>query len=426
MKMKNGSLWTLLLMAAVTFFTAGNSVAQEAGITAEEAATVGNNAWMMTSTALVLFMTIPGLALFYGGLVRERNVLSVLMHCFALTCILSITWLVLGFSLSVGQDGGWTGGFSNIMHKGVGPEGILGSAFQMTFFIITPALIVGTFVERIKYSALLIFSVVWSLVCYAPVCHITWFGGWFAQMGVVDLAGGIVVHITAGVAALVACIMVGKRRTAKPPHNLPMTVTGTAMLWVGWFGFNAGSQGGASDAAAMTLFVTHISAATGALTWSLIECFTIKKPSVLGIVTGAIAGLAAITPASGVAGPTGALIIGAVSGAVCWWASVKLKNILGYDDSLDVVGVHGVGGVVGTILAAIVGTAAFGGFGDFEMGAQLGKQLLAAGITAVFTAVVTFVILYVIKITIGLRVDEQEEQLGLDQSSHGESAYSSN
>lgn len=426
MKMKNGSLWTLLLTAAVTFFAAGNSVAQEAGVTAVEAAVVGNNAWMMTSTALVLFMTIPGLALFYGGLVRERNVLSVLMHCFALTCILSITWLVLGYSLSVGQVGGWIGGFSNIMHNGVGPENILGSAFQMTFFIITPALIVGTFVERIKYSALLIFSVVWSLLCYAPICHITWFGGWFAQMGVVDLAGGIVVHITAGVAALVACIMVGKRRTARPPHNLPMTVTGTAMLWVGWFGFNAGSQGGASDAAAMTLFVTHISAATGALTWSLIECFTIRKPSVLGIVTGAIAGLAAITPASGVAGPTGALIIGAVSGAVCWWASVKLKNVFGYDDSLDVVGVHGVGGVVGTILAAIVGTAAFGGFGDFEMGAQLSKQLLAAGITAVFTAVVTFVILYLIKITIGLRVDEQEEQLGLDQSSHGESAYSSN
>lgn len=398
-----------------------NGFAQEGAAAA--VSDTGDNAWMLTSTALVLFMTIPGLALFYGGLVHRRNVLSVLMHCFALACVLSVVWLIVGFSLAVGNDGGLTGGFGALFHKGIGADGILGSAFQMTFFIITPALIIGTFVERIKFSAMLIFSVLWALIVYAPICHITWFGGWFAELGVIDLAGGIVVHITAGVAALVACIMVGKRKHPEPPHNLPMTVTGTAMLWVGWFGFNAGSQGGASDAAAMTLFVTHISAATGACTWAAIEWFTIRKPSVLGIVTGSIAGLAAITPASGVAGPMGALLIGFVSGVVCWWASVKLKNAIGYDDSLDVVGVHGVGGLVGTLLAAVVGIEAFGGFGEFTMGKQLGLQAMAAVITAVYTAVASILILLVVKATVGLRVSEQEEILGLDQSAHGESAY---
>lgn len=398
-----------------------NGFAQEGAAAA--VSDTGDNAWMLTSTALVLFMTIPGLALFYGGLVHRRNVLSVLMHCFALACVLSVVWLIVGFSLAVGNDGGLIGGFGALFHKGIGADGILGSAFQMTFFIITPALIIGTFVERIKFSAMLIFSVLWALIVYAPICHITWFGGWFAELGVIDLAGGIVVHITAGVAALVACIMVGKRKHPEPPHNLPMTVTGTAMLWVGWFGFNAGSQGGASDAAAMTLFVTHISAATGACTWAAIEWFTIRKPSVLGIVTGSIAGLAAITPASGVAGPMGALLIGFVSGVVCWWASVKLKNAIGYDDSLDVVGVHGVGGLVGTLLAAVVGIEAFGGFGEFTMGKQLGLQAMAAVITAVYTAVASILILLVVKATVGLRVSEQEEILGLDQSAHGESAY---
>jgi Amt family ammonium transporter len=314
------------------------------------------------------------------------------------------------------------------MHKSV--DDILTSAFQMTFFIITPALIVGTFVERIKFSAMLLFSILWALLVYAPICHITWFGGdgadqsLFTKWGVEDLAGGIVVHITAGVAALVACIMVGKRNHPAPPHNLPMTVTGTAMLWVGWFGFNAGSQGGANSDAAMTLFVTHISASTAALTWMVIEWITLEKPSVLGIATGAIAGLAAITPASGVAGPTGALIIGFASGAICWWASVRLKNKIGYDDSLDVVGVHGVGGFVGTILAAIVGTAAFGGFGEFSMGKQLGIQLGASLLTAIYTAIVTFAILILVKIVCkGLRVSEEDERLGLDQSAHGEAGY---
>ncbi|MGY8639646.1 MAG: ammonium transporter [Verrucomicrobiales bacterium] len=421
--------WMVLLAAGLFMLAAPAAMAQDAPpVTAEEAKTIGNNAWMLTSTALVLFMTIPGLALFYGGLVSKKNVLSVLMHCFSLTAVLSIVWLICGYSMTMGTEGGWFGGFKNIMHKGVEADGILSSAFQMTFFIITPALIVGTFVERIKFSAMLIFSVLWALLVYAPICHITWFGGegdnqsLFSKWGVEDLAGGVVVHITAGVAALIACIMVGKRKNPTPPHNLPMTVIGTAMLWVGWFGFNAGSQGGASDAAAMTLFVTHISAATGAFVWMMIDWITEKKPTVLGTVTGAIAGLAAITPASGVATPGGALIIGATSGIVCWWASVKLKNALGYDDSLDVVGVHGVGGIVGTLLAAVVGSTLFGG--EFDMLKQLGIQALASVVTIVYTGVVTVIILLVVKVVCkGLRVSEEDERLGLDQSAHGEAAY---
>lgn len=416
------------LSAVVAFFIlATPAMAQDdAGVTA------GNNAWMLTSTALVLFMTLPGLALFYGGLVHKRNVLSVLMHCFSLACVMSIVWLFLGYSFAVGdQDNNFFGGFGAIFHNGVGGGDILGSAFQMTFFIITPALIIGAFVERFKFSAMLIFSIVWALLVYAPVCHWTWFGGFFSAWGVEDLAGGIVVHITAGVAALVACIMVGKRKNPTPPHNLPMTVMGTSMLWVGWFGFNAGSQGGASDAAAMTLLATHISAATGAITWAAIEWFTIRKPSILGICTGAIAGLAAITPASGVAGPMGGFLIGLTSGTLCWWASVKLKNKLGYDDSLDVVGVHGVGGLVGTLMAAIVGNIVFLKGGAFMnevanqrgLFAQFGFQALASLITIAYTGVLSFGILFVIKKTIGLRVSDSQETEGLDQAEHGETAY---
>lgn len=417
-----------LLSAVVAFLMlASPAMAQDdAGVTA------GNNAWMLTSTALVLFMTLPGLALFYGGLVHKRNVLSVLMHCFSLACVLSIVWLICGYSFAIGDGEGQFGGFGAIFHHGVAGGDILTSAFQMTFFIITPALIIGAFVERFKFSAMLAFSVAWALLVYAPVCHSTWFGGFFqTAWGVEDLAGGIVVHITAGVAALIACIMVGKRTAATPPHNLPMTVMGTSMLWVGWFGFNAGSTGGAGDSAAMTLLATHISAATGAATWGLIEWFTIKKPSVLGICTGAIAGLAAITPASGVAGPAGGFLIGAIAGAVCWWASVKLKNKIGYDDSLDVVGVHGVGGLIGTLMAAVVGNVVFLKGGDFAsdlanargLFGQLGIQAAAALITIVYTGVVTFVILLVVKKTIGLRVSDSAQREGLDQAEHGESAY---
>lgn len=412
------SLFSLAILAAIL----PSAMASEG---AAPASVEGNNAWMLTSTALVLFMTIPGLALFYGGLVNRRNVLSVLMQCFALAAALSMVWLIAGYSLSVGAPGGLTGGLRTMLHVGVGPDKILVSAFQMTFFIITPALIIGTFVERIKFSSMMVFSVAWSLLVYAPVCHITWFGGFFQKMGVIDLAGGIVVHITAGVAALVACLMVGKRHKPEPPHNLPMTVTGTAMLWVGWFGFNAGSQGGATDAAAMTLFVTHISASAAACTWAGIEWYINRKPSVLGTVTGAVAGLAAITPASGVAGPLGAVVIGIVSGSVCWWASVRLKNRYGYDDSLDVAGVHGVGGFLGTLLAAVVGLKAFGGFGNFEFGRQLGLQLMASVLTILYTVVVTYGILTVIKSTMGLRVSVGDETLGLDEIAHGEAAYNS-
>jgi Amt family ammonium transporter len=395
----------------------------------------GDTAWISAATALVLFMTLPGLALFYGGLVRDRNVLSVLMHCFAIACVMTLVWVVAGYSLAFSGEGKFIGNLDQMFLKnfdwsaaldGTGIPNILFFMFQMTFFIITPALIIGTFVERIKFSAMMVFVILWSLLVYAPVCHMVWDSdGWMFQRGAIDLAGGIVVHITAGFAALLACIMIGPRKSAKPPHNLVLTLTGTCMLWVGWFGFNGGSGLAANAAAAMSITVTHISAATAACTWAAIEWFGhTKKPSVLGIATGSIAGLAAITPAAGVAGPMGAILIGFVSGAVCFWFSVKLKNKFGYDDSLDVFGVHGVGGLLGTILAAVVGLKAFGGVADeFDFGTQMVTQLIASGFTIVFTLVVTFVILKLVDVTIGLRVDENAEVVGLDQASHGENAY---
>ena len=309
----------------------------------------------MTATALVLFMTIPGLSLFYADLVRERNVLSVLMQCFAITCVMSVLWVIIGYSLCFSGDGALVGNLNSLFLKGLGTDGatltiptVLFAAFQMTFFIITPALIVGTFVERMKFTSMLLFMIIWNLVIYAPICHMVWGdGGWLLEMGLIDLAGGTVVHITAGFAALVACTMIGKRKAPQPPHNLPMTVTDTAMLWVGWFGFNGGSGLAANGAGAMSTFVTHISAATAAIVWILIEWRSVGKPSVLGIATGSIAGLAAITPASGVAGSMGAIIIGSAAGMICYFFSVKLKARFGYDDSLDVFGVHGVGGLLG-------------------------------------------------------------------------------
>ena len=423
------AFWALLFTA----FTAPVALAD--GHAAVDAAVgAANTSWIMTATALVLFMTLPGLALFYGGLVHKKNVLSVLMHCFAMACILSVVWLVAGYSLALEGSGEWIGDFSAIFGKGLDGSdsggkdipGILTFAFQMTFFIITPALVVGTFVERVKFSAVMLFAVLWGLFCYAPICHMVWdTDGWMYKYGVIDLAGGIVVHITAGIAALIFCIMVGPRKESSPPHNLAMTVIGTCMLWVGWFGFNGGSGLAANGAGAMSIVVTHISAATAALTWMIIDVITTKKPTILGICTGAIAGLAAITPASGVAGPVGALIIGVASGAICWYFSIKVKNALGYDDSLDVVGVHGIGGLVGTLLAAVVAVGALQGTSgeDYDWTSQLGIQALASGFTIVFTAVVTVVILFIIKHTVGLRVDESEESVGLDQSAHGETAY---
>ena len=425
------AFWALLFTA----FTAPVALAD--GHAAVDAAVgAANTSWIMTATALVLFMTLPGLALFYGGLVHKKNVLSVLMHCFAMACILSVVWLVAGYSLALEGSGEWIGDFSAIFGKGLDGSdsggkdipGILTFAFQMTFFIITPALVVGTFVERVKFSAVMLFAVLWGLFCYAPICHMVWdTDGWMYKYGVIDLAGGIVVHITAGIAALIFCIMVGPRKESSPPHNLAMTVIGTCMLWVGWFGFNGGSGLAANGAGAMSIVVTHISAATAALTWMLIDLITTKKPTILGICTGAIAGLAAITPASGVSGPVGALIIGFASGAICWYFSIKVKTMLGYDDSLDVVGVHGVGGLVGTLLAAVVAVAALGGTENgaenYNMGAQLFTQAKGSLFTIVFTAVVTVVILLIIKHTVGLRVDEADESIGLDQSAHGETAY---
>ena len=420
--------WAILL----SVLSAPLALAEET--TVDQAVGAANTSWIMTATALVLFMTLPGLALFYGGLVHKKNVLSVLMHCFAMACILSVVWLVAGYSLALEGTGQWIGDLSALFGKGLDGSdsgssdipGILGFAFQMTFFIITPALVVGTFVERVKFSAVMLFAVLWGLFCYAPICHMVWDSdGWMYKKGVIDLAGGIVVHITAGVAALIFCIMVGPRKETSPPHNLAMTLTGTCMLWVGWFGFNGGSGLAANGAGAMSIVVTHISAATAALTWMLIDVGTTKKPTVLGICTGAIAGLAAITPASGVAGPVGALIIGVASGAICWYFSIKVKNILGYDDSLDVVGVHGVGGLVGTLLAAVVAIGAIQGTeGEgYDWLSQLGVQALGSIFTIVFTAIVTIVILLIIKHTVGLRVSEADESLGLDQSAHGETAY---
>ena len=438
--------WATLLLV----LSAPLALAEET--TVDQAVGAANTSWIMTATALVLFMTLPGLALFYGGLVHKKNVLSVLMHCFAMACILSVVWLVAGYSLALTGGNNWFGGLDALFGKGLdGSDSgdsdipkILTFAFQMTFFIITPALVVGTFVERVKISAVMLFAVLWGLFCYAPICNMVWNGGlmynentesgevvsnWLMgeNEGVIDLAGGIVVHITAGIAALIFCIMVGPRKETSPPHNLAMTVIGTCMLWVGWFGFNGGSGLAANGAGAMSIVVTHISAATAALTWMLIDVATTKKPTILGICTGAIAGLAAITPASGVSGPLGALIIGFASGAICWYFSIVIKNKFGYDDSLDVVGVHGVGGLVGTLLAAVVAIAALGGTENgaenYNMVSQLWTQAKGSIFTILFTVIVTTVILVIIKKTVGLRVDDAEESLGLDQSAHGETAY---
>jgi Amt family ammonium transporter len=425
---------------AGVLLAAGPARAQDGGLD------TGDTAWILISTALVLFMTIPGLALFYGGLVRVKNVLSVLMQCLALTCLCTLLWLVCGYSLAFDAGGmsagvtnanSFVGGLGKAFVRGIDAGTLSGSipeilffVFQMTFAIITPALIVGAFAERMKFSAMLWFSGVWLLLVYAPVCHMTWGGpgGFFADMGVFDFAGGIVVHITAGIAALVACLVIGPRRghltTPMPPHNMTMTATGTAMLWVGWFGFNGGSALAANGDAAMAIVVTQISASTAGLTWMSIEWLKNGRPSVLGLATGAIAGLAAVTPASGFIGPVGGLAIGLASGVLCWWASTRIKLSLGYDDSLDVFGVHGVGGFVGTVLAGVFAAGAFGGNqGDLAIGAQLGKQLLAAVITVVYTAIVSWAILKAVDAAIGLRVNDEQEVTGLDTTLHAEVGY---
>jgi len=400
----------------------------------------GDTAWILTSTALVLFMTIPGLSLFYAGLVRSKNVLSVLMQCFAITCLVSILWLVFGYSLAFSDGGSMNnllGGLSNMflsdvtrgtMHDTI-PESVY-VMFQMTFAIITPALVIGGFAERMKFSAMLWFSALWLAVVYLPVCHWVWGGGWLGEKGVLDFAGGLVVHLTAGTGAIVAAMVLGNRkgfpRTAMPPHNLTMSVTGAGMLWVGWFGFNAGSAIAANHDAGMAMLATHISAATASLVWMFAEWIKYGKPSVLGIVTGMVAGLGAITPASGFVGPMGALMIGAAAGIICFTATNFIKRVLRIDDSLDVFPVHGVGGILGTFLCGILVAEQFGGVGladGMTIGSQVWVQVQGILAVLIWTAVATFIILQVIKVIVGLRVDEQHETEGLDITQHEETGY---
>ena len=409
---------------------------------ADEAAKLdsGDTAWMLTSTALVLFMTIPGLSLFYAGMVRSKNVLSVLMQCFTITALMTVLWTVYGYSLAF-TDGGalnaFTGGLSKVFLIGVTVDALSGTIpesvfmiFQMTFAIITPALIVGAFAERMKFTAMMLFMAAWVTIVYAPICHWAWGGGWMGNLGVLDFAGGTVVHINAGVAGLVAAILLGKRKgfpaTPMPPHSLPLTVIGAGMLWVGWFGFNAGSELAADGTAGMAMVVTQVATATAALAWMFMEWFRHGKPTALGIVTGAVGGLVAITPASGFVGPIGALVIGAASGVLCFLASTTLKSKMGYDDSLDVFGVHGIGGIVGALLTGVFVSSSFGGAGLSEgmtMGGQVGIQVIGVTGTIVYCGIASFGILKVVDAVVGLRVDEEEETLGLDLSLHDERGY---
>ncbi len=398
----------------------------------------GDTAWMLTSSVLVLFMTIPGLSLFYAGLVRAKNVLSVMMQCFAITCLVTILWTLYAYGLAFGDGGGLNAfiGMGHVLLSDVGVASVSGTIpesvfqmFQLTFAIITPALIVGAFAERMKFSAMLWFMGIWVTIVYAPVAQWVWGGGWLGAMGVLDFAGGTVVHINAGVAALVLCVVLGKRRgyptEAMTPNSLVLTVIGASMLWVGWFGFNAGSQLAADGVAGMAMAVTHIATATAAFTWMIVEWIKHGKASVLGIATGAVAGLVAITPASGTVGPLGAIAIGIVSGALCYVAASSLKRSLGYDDSLDVFGVHGVGGFVGAILTGVFTAEALGGSGlENGIGAQLVLQFIGASATIIYSGVLTFIIAKVLDSTIGLRVTSEEEGQGLDIALHDERGYS--
>jgi Amt family ammonium transporter len=408
---------------------------------AGEQANGADTAWIMAATALVLFMTLPGLAMFYAGLVRSKNVLSVLMQCFAIAGMSTFLWLVVGYSLAFGEGNAWIGDFSKVMMADIGRETLSGTIpeslfmmFQMTFAIITPALIVGGFAERMKFSAMLLFSALWLMLVYVPITHWVWGGGWLGAMGLYDFAGGTVVHITAGVAAIVAALVIGPRKgfqeTAMMPHNMTMTIAGAGMLWVGWFGFNGGSALAADGNASMAILVTHISAAMGTMTWLIIEWMKYGKPSALGAVTGMVAGLGTITPASGFVGPGGALVIGILAGIVCFTATQFVKRVLKIDDSLDVFPVHGVGGILGTLLAGIFSATSLGvfsGYGFAEgietMGGQFSVQAIGVLATLVFTAVVTWIILKVVEVTVGLRVGEDQEIEGLDIVLHEERGY---
>ena len=399
-----------------------------------------NTAWMLTATVLVLFMTLPGLALFYAGLTRTKNVLSVLMQCFAITCVVTLAWVAVGYSIAFGDGGAanaWWGGLGKSMLAGIDAKTVKGSIpetvfamYQMTFAIITPALVVGAYAERVKFSGMLLFSLLWLLVVYCPVAHWVWGDGWLGKMGLMDFAGGTVVHLNAGVAALVCALVLGRRRgfpeTAMAPHNMTMVVTGACMLWVGWFGFNAGSALAADGTAGMAMLVTHIGAASGALTWMVCEWLRYEKPSVLGIVTGMVAGLGTITPASGFVGPLGALAIGGAAGIVCFFATSYMKRVLAVDDSLDVFPVHGVGGILGTLLTGVFVSAYFNGMGYPEkvgMADQMLVQLYGVLAIAAWSGVGTFVLLKLSDILLGMRVAGDEETEGLDTALHNEKGY---
>ena len=442
-----GALTSVLFVLAVTLLPVESLMAQDAAAEAapaaaeEEAATLnsGDTAWMIVATVLVLFMTIPGLSLFYGGLVRAKNILSILVQCFAITCLMTILWLIYGYTLAYGEGNAFIGDFSKLFLKGVGVDTIDGSipesvffTFQMTFAIITPALIVGAFAERMKFSSVLIFCALWFTFSYVPVWHMVWGGGLISGWGAMDFAGGTVVHINAGVAGLVTCIMLGKRKgygsTAIPPHSVPLTVVGASMLWVGWFGFNAGSELAADGTAGMALLVTQVATATAAFSWMIVEWIKTGKPTAVGIATGAVAGLVAITPASGSAGPIGALIIGLAAGVVCYFCATSMKKALGYDDSLDVFGVHGIGGIVGALLTGVCAAEAMGGSGMAldSMGAQVFAQLKGVVVTIIWSGVVSVIAFKIADlVTGGARVGEDEEDQGLDLNSHGEAGYGS-
>ncbi|MCQ4263015.1 ammonia channel protein [Stutzerimonas stutzeri] len=428
------------LGALLSLISPGLALAQEATLDS------GDTAWMLTATALVLFMTIPGLALFYGGMVRSKNILSVMMQCFAVTGLMSILWMVYGYSLAfdtTGMEAGVTnfnsfvGGLDRAFLSGLTPDSLVGAfpesvfiTFQMTFAIITPALIVGAFAERMKFSAMLVFTGIWFTLVYAPIAHMVWGGdgGLMWDWGVLDFAGGTVVHINAGIAGLVACLVLGKRKgyptTPMAPHNLGLTLVGAAMLWVGWFGFNAGSAIAANGTAGMAMLVTQIATAAAALGWMFAEWIGHGKPSALGIASGVVAGLVAITPAAGTVGPMGALVIGLVSGVVCFFCATSLKRKLGYDDSLDAFGVHGIGGIVGALLTGIFAAPMLGGFGEVEnIGLQLWIQFKGVLFTVVYTGIVTYLILKAIDLVMGLRVNEEQETIGLDLSLHNERGY---
>ncbi len=455
---KNKTIWSVLLLViglGFSLWTMAEEAAAPAAPAAEAPAAApaaaptlssGDTAWMLTSTALVLLMTIPGLALFYAGMVRTKNVLSVLMQCFAITSLVTVLWALFAYSLAF-DTGGMEKGVTNLhsffgslnkaFMKGVGVDSLTMTipetvffTFQMTFAIITPALIVGAFAERMKFSALLWFMGLWLTLVYAPIAHMVWSGdgGLMWDWGVLDFAGGTVVHINAGIAGLTAALVLGKRKgfptTAMPPHNLTLTVTGACLLWVGWFGFNAGSAVAANGTAGLAMAVTQIATATAALGWMFAEWLKHGKPSVLGIVTGAVAGLVAITPASGFVGPMGAIAIGAAAGVICFWASSSLKRAMGYDDSLDAFGVHAIGGMVGALLTGVFAAASLGGSkADLAIGAQVFIQFKGVLMTIIWCGVVSFVILKVLDAVMGLRVNEEQETEGLDLSQHNERGY---